>query len=74
MLKLIEDNAKQGAVSEDFDEAYRHISEQINELKKAKIRLVQAKKQAENYKQRVQALDKAMTTVNPRCENLIKTL
>jgi prefoldin subunit 5 len=47
MLKLIEDNAKQGAVSEDFDEAYRYISEQINELKKAKIRLVQAQKQAE---------------------------
>ncbi len=78
MLKLIEDNAKQGAVSEDFDEAYRHISEQINELKKAKIRLVQAQKQAENYKQRVEALDKAMTTVNPRVrefdQELVKRL
>lgn len=78
MLKLIEDNAKQGAVSEGFDEAYRYISEQINELKKAKIKLVQAQKQAENYKQRVEALDKAMTTVNPKVrefdQELVKRL
>jgi len=78
MLKLIEDNAKQGAVSEDFDEAYRYISEQINELKKAKIKLVRAQKQAENYKQRVEALDKAMTTVNPKVrefdQELVKRL
>ncbi|WP_312701901.1 recombinase family protein [Sedimentibacter sp.] len=78
MLKLIEDNAKQGAVSEDFDEAYRYISEQINELKKAKIKLIQAQKQAENYKQRVEALDKAMTTVNPKVrefdQELVKRL
>jgi len=78
MLKLIEDNAKQGAVSEDFDEAYRYISEQINELKKAKIKLVQAQKQAENYKQRVEALDKAMSTVNPKVrefdQELVKRL
>jgi len=78
MLKLIEDNAKQGAVSEDFDEAYRYISEQINELKKAKIKLIQAQKQAENYKQRVEALDKAMSTVNPKVrefdQELVKRL
>ncbi len=78
MLKLIEDNAKQGAVSEDFDEAYRYISEQINELKKVKIKLVQAQKQAENYKQRVEALDKAMNSVNPKVrefdQELVKRL
>lgn len=78
MLKLIEDNAKQGAVSEDFDEAYKYISEQINELKKAKLKLVQAQKQVENYKQRVEALDKAMTTVNPKVrefdQELVKRL
>ncbi|MEA5094962.1 MAG: recombinase family protein [Sedimentibacter saalensis] len=74
MLKLIEDNAKQGAVSEDFDEAYRYISEQINELKKTKIKLVQAQKQAENYKQRVEALDKAMTTVNPKVQEFDQEL
>ncbi len=49
MLKLIEDNAKQGAVSDDFDNAYKYISEQINVLKKVKIRLVQEQKKAENY-------------------------
>ena len=37
MLALIEDNAKQGAVSEEFDEVYRQLSVQINELKQAKI-------------------------------------
>ena len=78
MLKLIEDNAKQGAVSDDFDNAYKHISEQINELKKAKIRLVQEQKKAENYQQRVEALDKAITTVNPQVrefdQELVKRL
>lgn len=64
MLTLIEDNARQGAVSEEFDEAYRQLSEQINELKQAKIQLVRAQKQAENYAERVDALDKAIKTVN----------
>jgi len=49
MLALIEENAKQGVVSEDFDEDYKRISEQINELKKEKVRLVQARKQVETY-------------------------
>lgn len=44
MLSLIEKNAKQGAVLEDFDHKYKSISEEINELKKGKIRLVQEKK------------------------------
>lgn len=78
MLKLIEDNAKQGAVSDDFDDAYKQIAEQINELKKAKIRLVQAQKQVEKYKQRVEALDKAMTTARPQVrefdQELVKRL
>ena len=65
MLTLIEDNARQGAVSEEFDEAYRKLSEQINELKQAKIQLVRAQKQAENYAERVDELDKAIKTVNP---------
>lgn len=74
MLKLIEDNAKQGAVSDDFDNAYKHISEQINELKKAKIRLVQAQKKAENYQQRVDELDKAIKTVNPQVRDFDQEL
>jgi DNA invertase Pin-like site-specific DNA recombinase/uncharacterized protein YukE len=65
MLTLIEDNARQGAVSEEFDEVYRKLSEQINELKQAKIQLVRAQKQAEHYAERVDELDKAIKTVNP---------
>lgn len=78
MLKLIEDNAKQGAVSEDFDSAYKRLSEQINELKKAKIQLVRTRKQVENYAERVEALDKAIKTVNPEVrefdQELVKRL
>ena len=53
MLALIEENAKQGAVAEDFDNEYKRISEQINELKQPKLKLVREKKQAENYKQKL---------------------
>lgn len=78
MLKLIEDNARQGAVSEDFDGAYKQLSEQINELKKAKIQLVRAQKQAETYAERVEALDRAIKTVNPEVrefdQELVKRL
>ena len=78
MLTLIEDNARQGAVSEEFDEAYRKLSEQINELKQAKIQLVRAQKQAENYAERVDELDKAIKTVNPEVrefdQELVKRL
>lgn len=78
MLTLIEDNARQGAVSEEFDEAYRKLSEQINELKQAKIQLVRAQKQAENYAGRVDELDKAIKTVNPEVrefdQELVKRL
>ena len=78
MLTLIEDNARQGAVSEEFDEAYRQLSEQINELKQAKIQLVRAQKQAENYAERIDELDKAIKTVNPEVrefdQELVKRL
>lgn len=78
MLTLIEDNARQGAISEEFDEAYRKLSEQINELKQAKIQLVRAQKQAENYAGRVDELDKAIKTVNPEVrefdQELVKRL
>lgn len=74
MLKLIEDNAKQGAVSENFDNTYKHISEQINELKKAKIQHVQAQKKAESYQQRVDELDKAIKIVNPQVRDFDQEL
>ena len=78
MLTLIEDNARQGAVSEEFDEAYRKLSEQINELKQAKLQVVRAQKQAENYAERVDELDKAIKAVNPEVrefdQELVKRL
>lgn len=78
MLKLIEDNARQGAVSDEFDDAYKHLSERINELKQAKLKLVRAQKEAENYTERVDALDKAVGTVNPQVrefdQELVKRL
>lgn len=78
MLTLIENNAKQGAISEEFDTEYKQLSERINELKTARIQMVQAKKKAESYKERVEQLDKAITTVNPQVrefdQDLVKRL
>ncbi len=78
MLTLIENNAKQGAVSEEFDEEYKKLSEQINELKTAKIKVVQAQKNAESYVQRVEELDKTIGNVNPQVrefdQDLVKRL
>lgn len=78
MLILIENNAKQGAVSENFDTEYKQLSEQINELKTSKIQMVQAQKKAENYKERVDQLNKVITTVNPQVrefdQDLVKRL
>ena len=36
MLSSIEENSKQGAVAGDSDDEYKRISDEINELKKAK--------------------------------------
>lgn len=78
MLALIELNAKQGAVGEDFDDAYKALSERINGLKKAKLDHINAQKRAENYAERVDALDKAMATINPEVrefdQELVKRL
>ena len=78
MLALIEENAKQGAVAEDFDNEYKRISEQINELKKAKLRLVKEKKQAESYKQQLTEMDSTLKTVRPQVrefdEDLVRRL
>lgn len=78
MLHLIEENAKQGAVAEDFDNEYKRISEQINELKKAKLKLVREKKQAENYKEKLTEMDSTLKTVRPQVrefdEDLVRRL
>jgi uncharacterized protein YukE len=78
MLALIEENAKKGAVAEDFDNEYKRISEQINELKQAKLKLVREKKQAENYKQKLTEMDSTLKTVKPQVrefdEDLVRRL
>lgn len=78
MLCLIEKNAKQGAVSEDFDDKYKSISEKINELKKAKIRFVQEKKQADIYEQRLMEMDSTLKNIRPQVrefdEELVRRL
>jgi len=65
MLSLIEENAKQGALAEDFDDEYKRISEEINELKKAKLRLVQEKKEVENYGEQLNEMENTLKTVRP---------
>ena len=65
MLSLIEENAKQGALAEDFDDEYKRISEEINELKKTKLRLVQEKKEAVNYGEQLNEMENTLKTVRP---------
>ncbi len=78
MLTLIEENAKQGAVAENFDGEYKRISEKINELKQAKLKVVREKKQAENYKQKLTEMDSTLKTVKPQVrefdEDLVRRL
>lgn len=57
MLALIEENAKQGSITEDFDERYRRIAEQINDLKQKKLELVREQKMAENFQQGLDDMD-----------------
>ena len=57
MLTLIDQNAKNGSVAEDFDEQYQRIAEKINKLKEKKLEIVRERKQAENLRQRVEDMD-----------------
>ncbi|HHX62654.1 MAG TPA: recombinase family protein [Epulopiscium sp.] len=63
ILTLIEENAKQGVLAEDFDDGYKRISEQINELKKTKTRLIQEKKQVDRYEERLIETNSTLKTV-----------
>lgn len=74
MLTLIEENAKQEAVAEDFESEYKRIYEQINELKQAKLKLVREKKQAENYKQKLTEMDTTLKTVTQHVRELDEDL
>jgi hypothetical protein len=66
MLSLIEENGKQGDLAEDFDDEYKRISVEINELKKARLRLVQEKKQVESYGERLNEIDGTLKTIRPQ--------
>jgi site-specific DNA recombinase len=57
MLALIEENAKQGSITENFDEQYHRIAEQINDLKQKKLDLVREQKMTANFQQRVEDMD-----------------
>lgn len=57
MLILIEENAKKGSITEDFDEQYQKIAEQIKDLKQKKLEMVREQKMAEKFQQRVEDMD-----------------
>ena len=64
MLGLIENNAKNGAVSDDFDEEYRKLAEEINELKIAKWNAIKEKNRAQSYEERSSEVKKMICQVN----------
>ncbi len=57
MVALIAENAKTGAYTQEFDERYRRIAEEINALKEEQTEAWEKKKLAENYEQRVKDMD-----------------
>lgn len=54
------------AVAGDFDNEHKRISEKINEIKKAKLKFVRGKKQADNYKRKLTEMDTTLKTVRPQ--------
>ena len=58
MVALVMENAKQGAYTDEFDERYRKISDEINELKEAQKKENVSRRLAENYEQRVNEMDR----------------
>lgn len=57
MLALIEENARKGSITEDFDEQYRRIAEQINDLKQKKLELMREQKMAADFQRRLDDVD-----------------
>ena len=57
MVALIAENAKTGAYTQEFDERYRRIAEEINALKEEQAEAGKKKKLAESYEQRVKDMD-----------------
>lgn len=57
MVALIAENAKEGAYTDEFDERYRRIAEEINTLKEEQIEAGRKKRLADNYEQRLKDMD-----------------
>ena len=57
MVALIAENASMGAYTDEFDERYRRIAEEINKLKEEQIEARRKKKLATSYEQRVKDMD-----------------
>lgn len=72
MVALIAENAKQGSYSDEFDERYREIAQEINALKEEQIEARRRRKLADNYEQRVKDMDafiKNSTCMIPEFDN-----
>lgn len=57
MVVLIAENAKVGSYTDEFDERYRRIAEEINTLKEEQIEARQKNKLADSYEQRLKDMD-----------------
>lgn len=57
MVALIAENAKEGSYTQEFDERYRRIAEEINAMKEEQAEAKRKKKLAEDYEQRVKDMD-----------------
>ncbi|QHA01062.1 recombinase family protein [Dehalobacter restrictus] len=64
MLTLIEENAKMGSITEDFDEQYHKIAERIKELKQKKLDSIRDQKRAADFQQRVSDMDTCLKKVS----------
>ena len=57
MVALIAENARVGSYTDEFDERYRKIAEEISTLKEEQIETRRKKKLADNYEQRLRDMD-----------------
>ena len=72
MVALIAENAKTGSYTQEFDERYRSIAEEIEILKKEQAEARKKKRLAESYEQRVKDMDafiKGSTCQIPEFDN-----
>ena len=60
MVALIAENARVGSYTDEFDERYRRIAEEINTLKEEQIETRRKKKLADSYEQRLKDMDSFM--------------